>query len=112
MSPPLKQALKRVPTSTKVSPGFSGEVETIKISPDSLLQSPTSGRRYMRRGSKTPSMLMLSNMSAFATPLDARDEKLSGRRDTAETSHKRQMLLISLLSWQISTDPAFESGSV
>jgi hypothetical protein len=103
-----KQAPRRVSKSIKVNPGSFGEAETMEVPSDSLLQSPTSRRRYMRRGSRAPSMFMLSNINLLAPSFDERDDNRFERRDSVGTDHKKQLSLISLLGLQLQTKVVLE----
>jgi len=67
---------------------------------DSVLQSPTSRRRYMRRGSKSPSMLLLPQLH-FDEENYHEKESFGHQPLEITTNPSRRKSLVSLLAQQL-----------
>jgi hypothetical protein len=113
----LSQKPKEVPirthtTTTKATVGTIGLIECLKPQCDSRLQSPTSRRQYLRRGSRAPSMLTLSGLFGFDARLLAVDGPQEQQHETrtalAATRHRRAMSLVSMLIPELQTSSLCE----
>jgi hypothetical protein len=90
--------LKSPSKPTKMTCRFSQTSDGIPFS-DSLLQSPTSPRRYMRRGSKCPSMLMLPQLHfKYEENLD---KDSCGCPAFTHRKASRRLSLVSLLAQEL-----------
>jgi len=102
--------LKRGSKTLKASPiiGDGSEVATINVdtASDANLQSPNSHRRYMRRGSRAPSMFI--SIPPLSELLLEQDDGLDSS-DQQPCCCKRRMSLVSLLGQQFQEEAVLSS---
>jgi hypothetical protein len=110
---PKEVPIRASTTTTKSKVGDTiGLVECLKPQCDSRLQSPSSRRQYLRRGSRAPSMLSLNGIFGFDTrflTVDGPQEQHQARRTPiAATRHRRAMSLVSMLIPELETSSLLE----
>lgn len=78
---------------------------------DIMLQATTKRRRYMRRGSKTPAMLMLSaRLDDYSSPPTLNPAEQSCPEQGQPIHHSRKASAMSLLSLQLKRSDLFASS--
>jgi hypothetical protein len=104
---PKEVPIRAPTTKTKSTVGTIGLIECIKPQSDSRLQSPTSRRQYLRRGSRAPSMLTLNGLfgfdARFLTVDGPQEQQQETRTPIAATRHHRAMSLVSMLIPELQT---------
>ena len=87
----------------------SEETIVVDTPSDASLQSPHSRRRYMRRGSRAPTMFLHSQLLSLRTLLEQDDDSRSMPEDTGRHSCERRLSIMSMLREQLEQDAVLES---
>ena len=91
---------------------YSHESEaTVVVDPpsDDSLQSPDRRRRYMRRGSRAPSMFLHSQLHSLRALLEQDDDSRSTPANTDRHRCERRPSIMSLLGEQLEQEAVVES---
>ena len=109
-----KQIPKRGSKTLNFSPTSDGAEETIIVDAvdapnDDHLQSLNCRRRYMRRGSRAPSMFLRSNFSSLELPLEQEDD-CTEPETCGQQRFQRRLSITSLLSQQLKQNAVLESS--
>jgi len=112
--PSPKQMPKRgSKTLTLRSPVTDDTEETIKVDipSDASLQSPTRRRRYMRRGSRAPSMFLQLSIPSLESLFEAEDDTRTLLDDAEQHQQRfqRRLSIMSLLGQQLEMKAVVDS---
>ena len=111
--PRPKQMPKRGSKKLNFNNAVSQEAEEtiiVDTPSDASLQSPYHRRRYMRRGSRAPSMFLLSSLPSFDIACGQDDEN-NNLGNTGQQHFERRMSIMSLLGHHLEMKAVVETHS-